>query len=141
MKTALLFVIIPALGWSQSPGEKVFAQSCATGYCHGAKGAPAGARGGAGASVLVHGPERDDTAHSHAREPVGPRRRRGDPVGWADDGDRVRWVAVHAGLVRDRSIYDVMMHGRRTPGPAPSSSVAKRSTDRDARRRGGGRGP
>jgi mono/diheme cytochrome c family protein len=43
MKRVLLFVIIPALGWSQSAGEKVFAQSCATGYCHGARGAPAGA--------------------------------------------------------------------------------------------------
>jgi len=43
MKRALLFVIVPALGWAQSAGEKVFAQSCATGYCHGAKGAPAGA--------------------------------------------------------------------------------------------------
>lgn len=43
MRRVLLFAIIPALGWSQSPGEKVFAQSCATGYCHGAKGAPAGA--------------------------------------------------------------------------------------------------
>ncbi len=42
MKVILLF-IIPALGWAQTPGEKVFAQSCATGYCHGAKGAPAGA--------------------------------------------------------------------------------------------------
>jgi cytochrome c553 len=28
----------PALGWAQSAGEKVFAQSCATGYCHGAEG-------------------------------------------------------------------------------------------------------
>jgi mono/diheme cytochrome c family protein len=43
MKQVLLLLVIPALGWSQSPGEKVFAQSCATGYCHGAKGAPAGA--------------------------------------------------------------------------------------------------
>jgi len=43
MKRVLLFLIIPALGWSQNSGEKVFAQSCATGYCHGAKGAPAGA--------------------------------------------------------------------------------------------------
>jgi mono/diheme cytochrome c family protein len=40
---ALLLLAIPALGWSQSSGEKVFAQSCATGYCHGARGAPAGA--------------------------------------------------------------------------------------------------
>jgi len=43
MKRSLLLLLIPALGWSQSEGEKVFAQSCATGYCHGAKGAPAGA--------------------------------------------------------------------------------------------------
>jgi mono/diheme cytochrome c family protein len=43
MKRALLFLIIPALAWSQSLGEKVFAQSCATGYCHGARGTPAGA--------------------------------------------------------------------------------------------------
>jgi mono/diheme cytochrome c family protein len=43
MTRALLLLLIPALGWSQSLGEKVFAQSCATGYCHGAKGAPAGA--------------------------------------------------------------------------------------------------
>jgi mono/diheme cytochrome c family protein len=43
MKHALLFLIVPALAWPQSLGEKVFAQSCATGYCHGAKGTPAGA--------------------------------------------------------------------------------------------------
>lgn len=43
MKWAILLFMISALGWSQSVGEKVFAQSCATGYCHGAKGAPAGA--------------------------------------------------------------------------------------------------
>jgi mono/diheme cytochrome c family protein len=43
MKRAVLFAIIPALGWSQSAGEKIFNQSCATGYCHGARGAPAGA--------------------------------------------------------------------------------------------------
>lgn len=42
MKWALL-IAIPALGWSQSVGEKVFAQSCATGYCHGARGTAAGA--------------------------------------------------------------------------------------------------
>lgn len=42
-RVALLLLAIPALGWSQSSGEKVFAQSCATGYCHGARGAPAGA--------------------------------------------------------------------------------------------------
>jgi mono/diheme cytochrome c family protein len=43
MKRAFLLLVVPVLGWSQSSGEKVFAQSCATGYCHGAKGAPAGA--------------------------------------------------------------------------------------------------
>jgi mono/diheme cytochrome c family protein len=43
MKCAFLLLITCALGWSQSSGEKVFAQSCATGYCHGARGTPAGA--------------------------------------------------------------------------------------------------
>jgi mono/diheme cytochrome c family protein len=39
----VLLLAIPVLGWSQSAGEKVFAQSCATGYCHGARGTAAGA--------------------------------------------------------------------------------------------------
>jgi mono/diheme cytochrome c family protein len=43
MKWAVLFFSLTALGWSQSSGEKVFAQSCATGYCHGARGTAAGA--------------------------------------------------------------------------------------------------
>jgi mono/diheme cytochrome c family protein len=43
VRTALLLLLAPLLGWAQSAGEKVFAQSCATGYCHGAKGTPAGA--------------------------------------------------------------------------------------------------
>jgi mono/diheme cytochrome c family protein len=43
MKRALLLFVIPVLGWCQSAGEKVFAQSCATGYCHGVRGAAAGA--------------------------------------------------------------------------------------------------
>jgi cytochrome c553 len=43
MKRMLLLLVIPALGWSQNAGEKAFSQSCATGYCHGAKGTPAGA--------------------------------------------------------------------------------------------------
>ena len=43
MKRAFLLGLIPVLGWSQSAGEKVFAQSCATGYCHGARGTAAGA--------------------------------------------------------------------------------------------------
>lgn len=43
MKRAFLLFLIPALGWCQSTGEKVFAQSCATGYCHGQRGVAAGA--------------------------------------------------------------------------------------------------
>ena len=43
MRYALLLLLIPAFSHAQNLGEKVFAQSCATGYCHGAKGAPAGA--------------------------------------------------------------------------------------------------
>jgi mono/diheme cytochrome c family protein len=43
MKRAWLFLLMAAIGWPQDPGEKVFAQSCATGYCHGARGTPAGA--------------------------------------------------------------------------------------------------
>jgi mono/diheme cytochrome c family protein len=43
MRRAAWLLLIPALGWSQTSGGKVFAQSCATGYCHGANGAPAGA--------------------------------------------------------------------------------------------------
>jgi mono/diheme cytochrome c family protein len=43
MRGALFLLLVPAMGWSQSSGEKVFAQSCATGYCHGARGTSAGA--------------------------------------------------------------------------------------------------
>jgi mono/diheme cytochrome c family protein len=43
MKGALLFLLVAAIGWPQDSGERVFAQSCATGYCHGARGTPAGA--------------------------------------------------------------------------------------------------
>jgi hypothetical protein len=43
VRPALLLALLPALGWSQSVGEKIFEQSCATGYCHGTRGAPAGA--------------------------------------------------------------------------------------------------
>lgn len=43
MRYIAIIALLPALGWAQSAGEKVFAQSCATGYCHGAKGSPAGA--------------------------------------------------------------------------------------------------
>jgi len=43
MKRALLILLLPVFGYAQNAGEKVFAQSCATGYCHGARGTPAGA--------------------------------------------------------------------------------------------------
>ena len=49
MRRLLLVLLIPALGRTQSlqdmlkRGEQVFSQSCATGYCHGGKGAAAGA--------------------------------------------------------------------------------------------------
>lgn len=43
MKIAWLLLALPALGWPQTSGEQIFMQSCATGYCHGARGAPAGA--------------------------------------------------------------------------------------------------
>ena len=48
MKRALL-LLLPVLGWGQNlqnvlkQGEQVFNKSCATGYCHGPKGVPAGA--------------------------------------------------------------------------------------------------
>lgn len=49
MRLALFAFLLPVLCWPQSlqetvkRGEQVFAQSCATGYCHGARGTPAGA--------------------------------------------------------------------------------------------------
>jgi cytochrome c553 len=49
MRPAFLMLIASSLGWAQSlpdvlkHGEQMFNQSCATGYCHGAKGAAAGA--------------------------------------------------------------------------------------------------
>ena len=43
MNRAWLILALPALGWSQTSGEQIFMQSCATGYCHGARGTPAGA--------------------------------------------------------------------------------------------------
>lgn len=49
MTRALLLLVVPLLGWSQNlqdvlnRGAQVFSQSCATGYCHGVKGAAAGA--------------------------------------------------------------------------------------------------
>lgn len=43
MRSALLLLLLPLLASSQGVGEKVFAQSCATGYCHGSKGTAAGA--------------------------------------------------------------------------------------------------
>jgi mono/diheme cytochrome c family protein len=49
MSRALLFILLwPALGWTQSrqdvlkQGEQVFNKSCATGYCHAARGAGGG---------------------------------------------------------------------------------------------------
>lgn len=48
MRGALL-LLVPALGWGQSHaailkrGSDIFAKSCATGYCHGVKGAAGGA--------------------------------------------------------------------------------------------------
>jgi mono/diheme cytochrome c family protein len=48
VRRAFLLSTIPALAllqnaFAQNSGDKVFAQSCATGYCHGAKGTAAGA--------------------------------------------------------------------------------------------------
>lgn len=47
MKTAALTILIPVMTFAQTvliqQGEKVFDQTCATGYCHGAKGATGGA--------------------------------------------------------------------------------------------------
>jgi mono/diheme cytochrome c family protein len=38
-----LSILIPAIALAQSPGEKIFNQTCATGYCHGVKGVAGGA--------------------------------------------------------------------------------------------------
>ncbi len=43
MKALLLSILVPAIALAQTPGEKIFNQTCATGYCHGAKGATGGA--------------------------------------------------------------------------------------------------
>jgi len=49
MRSAPLLLLISVAGWCQTPqdamkhGEQVFAKSCATGYCHGAKGTASGA--------------------------------------------------------------------------------------------------
>jgi mono/diheme cytochrome c family protein len=49
MRGPLLLLLVSVMGWCQSPqdalkrGEQVFAKSCATGYCHGAKGTSSGA--------------------------------------------------------------------------------------------------
>ena len=49
MRPAMLVLLVPVLGWCQSlqdtvkRGEQVFAKSCATGYCHGIRGAASGA--------------------------------------------------------------------------------------------------
>jgi mono/diheme cytochrome c family protein len=36
-------ILIPVIALAQTPGEKIFNQTCATGYCHGSKGATGGA--------------------------------------------------------------------------------------------------
>jgi mono/diheme cytochrome c family protein len=38
-----LLILIPAIAFAQTQGEKIFNQTCATGYCHGSKGATGGA--------------------------------------------------------------------------------------------------
>ncbi len=38
-----LSILIPVIALAQTPGEKIFNQTCATGYCHGSKGATGGA--------------------------------------------------------------------------------------------------
>src|SRR6202034_3697861 len=43
VKALLLSILVPAIALAQTPGEKIFNQTCATGYCHGAKGATGGA--------------------------------------------------------------------------------------------------
>lgn len=49
MRGTLLLLLVSVAAWCQSPqdilkhGEQVFAKSCATGYCHGAKGTASGA--------------------------------------------------------------------------------------------------
>ncbi len=49
MRRAILLLLLPVIGWSQSPRRCVEAwragicQSCATGYCHGSKGGASGA--------------------------------------------------------------------------------------------------
>ncbi len=49
MRGTLLLLLVAVAGWCQSPqdalkhGEQVFAKSCATGYCHGARGVASGA--------------------------------------------------------------------------------------------------
>lgn len=42
-KTLSLSILIPAIALAQTQGEKIFNQTCATGYCHGSKGATGGA--------------------------------------------------------------------------------------------------
>jgi mono/diheme cytochrome c family protein len=43
MKILALSILIPAIAFAQTPGEKIFNQTCATGYCHGSKGTTGGA--------------------------------------------------------------------------------------------------
>jgi mono/diheme cytochrome c family protein len=43
VKILALSLLIPAIALAQTPGEKIFNQTCATGYCHGSKGTTGGA--------------------------------------------------------------------------------------------------
>jgi mono/diheme cytochrome c family protein len=43
MKTLALSLLLPAIALAQTQGERIFNQTCATGYCHGSKGATGGA--------------------------------------------------------------------------------------------------
>jgi mono/diheme cytochrome c family protein len=43
MKILALSLLVPAIAIAQTQGEKIFNQTCATGYCHGSKGTTGGA--------------------------------------------------------------------------------------------------
>lgn len=43
MKVFSLSILIPAIALAQTQGERIFNQTCATGYCHGSKGTTGGA--------------------------------------------------------------------------------------------------
>lgn len=42
-KIPALSILVSAIAFGQTPGEKIFNQTCATGYCHGSKGVAGGA--------------------------------------------------------------------------------------------------